>query len=126
MNGIYLQRRYLFSFDARRLPHIFTDVLVVGAGIAGLRAAIEAQKYGQVIVLTKGRLDESNSYLAQGGLAAAIGDEDSVESHISDTLATGGGLCDDEVVRYVIARAPEHVEQIRRWGVKFDTEAGRF
>ena len=68
MNTPYLQRRYLLSFEARRLPHIFTDVLVIGCGAAGMRAAIEAAAYGQVIVLTKGEMPDSNSYLAQGGL----------------------------------------------------------
>ncbi|MHC4295492.1 MAG: FAD-dependent oxidoreductase, partial [Planctomycetota bacterium] len=94
------------SFESRRLPHIFTDVLVIGAGIAGLRAAIEASQYGRVIVLTKGQLSESNSYNAQGGLAAVMDAEDSVEAHINDTLATGCGLTDENVARYVVGEAP--------------------
>ena len=125
MNGPYLQRRYLVSFDSRRLGHIFTDVLVVGSGAAGLRAAIEAAGYGEVIVVTKAEATDSNSYFAQGGLAAAMAPGDSVDSHVADTLETGAGLNDEEVVRHVISRAPEHIEQMRRWGVGFDTDGDR-
>ena len=125
MDTLYLERRYLLSFKFRRLPHIFTDVLVIGAGAAGLCAAIEAGERGQVIVLAKGELIESNSYQAQGGLAAAMGDEDSIDAHIADTLATGNGLAEEDVVRCVISAAPEEIERMRRWGVGFDSEAGR-
>jgi len=117
-----LERRYLLSFESNRLPHIFTDIVVVGCGVAGMRAAIEAARYGRVILLTKGRLADSNSYYAQGGMAAAVGDDDSVEDHIADTLATGGGLADEQVVRYVLTAAREHVEQMQRWGVQFDED----
>ena len=79
MDTPYLQRRYLLSFDTRRLPHIFTDVLVIGAGVAGLRAAVEAQRDGEVILVTKAEPSDSNSYQAQGGLAAVVGDADCVE-----------------------------------------------
>jgi len=125
MDNIYLQRRYLISFESRRLPHIFTDVLVLGAGVAGLRAALAAAEFGQVIVLTKGKLPDSNSYYAQGGMAAVMDAADNVESHIADTLATGNGLADDQIVRYVISQAPRHVAQMQQWGVEFDTDGGR-
>ena len=72
MDNPHLERRYLISFESRRLPHIFTDVLIIGAGIAGLRAAIEAAEYGQVILLTKGELPDSKYYYAQGRQAAAV------------------------------------------------------
>jgi len=98
-----------------------TDVLVIGSGAAGVRAAIEAAKYGEVIVVTKARAMDSNSYHAQGGLAAVIDPSDSIDSHIADTLATGAGLSDEEVVRHVISESPRHVEQLRQWGVAFDT-----
>jgi L-aspartate oxidase len=124
MNGPYLQRRYLISFETRRLPHIFTDVLVIGAGAAGLRAGIEAAPSGQVILTTKGRICDSNTYYAQGGLAAAIDRSDSLESHVRDTLATAAEMGDEAVIRHVISRAPRHVEQMRQWGVSFDTEGG--
>ena len=125
MDSPYLQRRYLLSFESRRLPHIFTDVLVIGAGVAGLRAAMEAQRCGEVIVATKGGRWDSNSYYAQGGLAAAMADADSIDAHVADTLATGAGLCDEAVVRRVLAEAPEHIRELQQWGVPFDTEGGQ-
>ncbi|MCD6304584.1 MAG: L-aspartate oxidase, partial [Planctomycetes bacterium] len=120
MDGAYLQRRYLVGFDSRRLGHIFTDVLVIGSGAAGLRAAIEAARYGQVILVTKASAAESNSYLAQGGLAAVVAASDSLEEHVADTLATGCGLCERAVVEHVVRQAPRHIEQMRQWGVEFD------
>jgi len=122
MNGPYLKRRYLVSFDSRRLGHIFTDVLVIGSGAAGLRAAIEAAEYGEVVVVTKAGGEDSNSYYAQGGLAAVMDAADSLESHVADTLAVGGGLNDEQVTHHVISRAPEHIEEMRRWGVGFDAD----
>jgi len=122
MDNVYLQRRYVLSFESRRLPHIFTDVLIVGAGGAGLRAAVEAAAEAQVIVVTKGAMDASNTYHAQGGLAAAVDPADSVAGHIGDTLATGGGLSDPEVVREIISAAPDHIEQMRQWGCRFDMD----
>jgi len=120
MNGPYLKRRYLVSFESRRLPHIFTDVLVIGAGVAGMRAAIEAAEHGQVILATKGKLVDSNSYYAQGGLAAVMAEADSIEDHIADTISTACGLGDEKVIRHVLTSAPQHIEQMRQWGVDFD------
>jgi L-aspartate oxidase len=126
MNSPYLQRRYLVSYDSRRLGHIFTDVLVIGSGVAGMRAAIEAAEGGeQVILVTKGRVFDSNSYYAQGGIAAVMGPADSVERHVSDTVATGCGLCDEDVVADIVGEAPEQVGQMRQWGVRFDTRGGQ-
>jgi L-aspartate oxidase len=125
MDSPYLQRRYLLSFRSRALPHIFTDVLVIGSGAAGMRAAIEAAQFGQVILLTKGKIPDSNSYFAQGGLAAVIGKSDSIESHMADTFATAAGMGDEDVIRYVITQAPQHIRQMREWGMKFDTSGGQ-
>ncbi|MCD4823726.1 MAG: FAD-binding protein, partial [Phycisphaerae bacterium] len=122
MTSPYLQRRYLVSFTSRRLPHIFTDILILGGGAAGLRAAVAAAQYGEVILLTKEKLLESNTYYAQGGLAAAIAPDDSIEAHIADTLATGNGLCDEEVVRECIAAAPAQIAQLQDWAMPFDTD----
>ncbi len=123
MEHPYLQRRYLLSFESRRLPHIFTDVLIVGGGVAGLRAAIEASNAGaQVILTTKAHLAESNSYYAQGGLAAVVDAADDIERHVADTLAAGAGTSDEAVVRHVIAAAPACVREMLDWGVRFDRD----
>ena len=78
-----------------------------------------------VILATKGELIDSNSYYAQGGMAAALGAKDSPESHIADTLATACGIGDEQVVRYVVTAAAEHIREMQRWGVAFDTTAGK-
>ena len=125
MANPYLERRYLLSFDSRLLPHIFTDVLVIGSGAAGLCAAIEAAQHGQVIVLSKDGIDQSNTYQAQGGLAAVIDEADSVQSHITDTLTTACGMGDEQVIRDVLSAAAEQIQQLHQWGCEFDTEQGR-
>ncbi len=125
MESAYLQRRYLVSFESRRLPHIFTDLLVIGSGAAGLRAAIAAAGSAQVILVCKGQPNESNTYHAQGGLAAVMEEKDSLEEHIADTLTTGAGLCDEPVVRDVLSQARGHIEQLRQWGLSFDQAGGR-
>ena len=124
MDDNFLNRRYLISFASRRLPHVFTDVLVIGAGAAGLRAAIEAAQFGQVILITKGASLESNTYYAQGGLAAVMARGDSLDSHIADTLATAGGMGNEEVIRLVIQAAPTLIRQMQEWGVAFDSADG--
>ncbi|MFV0254218.1 MAG: L-aspartate oxidase [Beutenbergiaceae bacterium] len=100
-------------------------VLVVGSGIAGLSLALEASDLGhQVTVVTKGGLGQSNTRFAQGGIAAAVFDEDSVESHIADTLAAGAGLCDAEAVRVLCAEGPTRIKEMIDLGVAFDTKNG--
>ncbi|MHC4562383.1 MAG: L-aspartate oxidase [Planctomycetota bacterium] len=120
MDHPLLQRRYLISFEARRLGHIFTDVLVIGSGAAGLRAAIEASQFGEVIVATKDALTECNTLYAQGGLAAVLDARDSLDDHVADTLSAGCGINDDRVVREVLAASPEHIRQLQTWGMRFD------
>ena len=121
MDGLYLQRRYLVGFESRRLGHMFTDVLIIGSGVAGMRAAIEAAGSAEVILVTKGGASDSNSYMAQGGLAAVIGPGDSLDKHVADTLSAGCGLCDEQVVRHVVSEAPRHIAELAEWGVAFDT-----
>ena len=122
MDGPYLQRRYLLSFASRKLPHIFTDVLVIGAGAAGMRAALEAADAGSVIMLTKGKIIDSNSHCAQGGLAAVLDPDDTIASHLSDTLEAGRGMCDETVVRRVIEAAPTHIREMYADGLQFDAD----
>src|SRR5947209_12162051 len=116
--------RYLVSFDPRAANHQFTDVLVIGAGIAGIRAALEIPSDLHVLVLNKDRLDESNSTYAQGGIAGVLSPEDTFANHIDDTHVAGAGLCDAEVVEMVIREAPQRINDLIRFGVKFDLEGG--
>lgn len=121
MNNLHLPR-YLVSFNSAELPHLFTGVLVIGSGVAGLRAAIEASRHTEVIIITKDQLKQSNTDQAQGGIAAAIGSDDSVENHIKDTLEVGCGICDNAAVSHIIGRAPETIREMREWGTQFDLE----
>src|SRR6187200_843834 len=93
--------RYLTSFGPKDTPHLFTDVLVIGAGIAGLRAALEVPRELRVLVVTKDRAPVSNSAWAQGGIAAVLAPEDAFANHVQDTHDAGGALCDPEVVELV-------------------------
>lgn len=116
--------RYLVSFDSRTAVHRFADVLVIGAGLAGLRAALEIPADLNVLVVTKDRLTESNSNYAQGGIAGVLGGDDSFENHVEDTLVAGDGLCDRAVVEMVVRDAPDEIEKLVEWGTNFDLENG--
>ncbi len=116
--------RYLVSFDTRDTFHRFTDVLVIGAGIAGLRAALEVPSDLRVIVVTKDRVTESNSQYAQGGIAGVLSPEDTFDNHVEDTLIAGDGLCDRDIVDMVVREAPAEIERLVNWGTKFDEVNG--
>ena len=120
-----LPRRYLVGFDPRDLPHHFTDVLVIGGGVAGLRAALGIGEPLRVLVVTKDEVRESNSAYAQGGIAGVLDPEDHFEDHIADTLAAGKGLCDPEVVELVVREAPERIGELIAWGTHFDEVNGQ-
>jgi len=104
------------------------DFLIVGGGIAGLSAALEASKYGKVTILTKSKIGETATRKAQGGIAAAIDHiRDSTEYHFEDTIAAGAGLCDKEAVRILVTEGVERVKELIEMGAQFDraeTEAG--
>ncbi len=113
-------RRYLVNIDSISTNQLFTDCLVIGTGIAGLRAAIEAAQTRKVIVVCKDNIEKSNTWDAQGGIASVLKSQDSFQSHIEDTLNTGCGLCEPEVVELVVRKGPELVRQLLDWGVQFD------
>ena len=113
-------RRYLVNIDSISSHQLFTDCLVVGAGIAGLRAAIEAAENCNVIIVSKSTLEDSNTWKAQGGIASVLDKTDKFESHIEDTLNTGCGICDEKIVDFVVRQGPELIEQLLSWGTEFD------
>jgi L-aspartate oxidase len=120
------QRRYLIPFKASRLAQQLADVLVIGGGVAGLRAAIAAAEAGaDVLVLTKDTIEQSNTWYAQGGIAAVLQPTDSLDSHIQDTLVCGAGLCDERAVRIVIEEGPKRVLELLSWGAHFDKKAAK-
>ncbi len=97
-----------------------TDFIVVGAGIAGLRAAVELASAGRVVCLAKQEVTESNTQYAQGGIAAALSDEDEVRLHLEDTLKAGDGLCNEEAARILVEEGPPRIEELIEWGTEFD------
>lgn len=98
------------------------DFLVIGAGVAGLRAAIELAKSGNVLVIAKDSLRESSSEYAQGGIAVALSDDDEVALHEQDTLYAGDGLCDQAAVRTLVEEGPAAIQDLIDWGAEFDRE----
>ncbi|QOJ01685.1 MAG: L-aspartate oxidase [Phycisphaeraceae bacterium] len=126
MDAIFAERRYLIPFRSSLLPQIFTDTLVIGAGAAGLRAAIAAREHGEVIVLAKGDLKSTNTAWAQGGVAAAWDEADTPGDHVRDTLEAGAGLCDADAVGLIAGAARARIEELLSWGMRFDRDgAGR-
>jgi L-aspartate oxidase len=116
--------RYLVPFHPKRVLHHFTDVLVIGGGIAGLRAAMEIDPRLSLLVITKDKIAQSNSAYAQGGIASVLDPEDTFTNHVEDTLVAGANLCDRDVVEMVVREAPQHIRQLIEWGTNFDTEHG--
>lgn len=114
--------RYLIHMDTRALGHLYTDCLVIGAGVAGMQAALSAAQAGEVRVLVKDTVTESNTYYAQGGIAAVLRPDDTFDQHVADTLKTGCGLCLPDVVDLVIRDAPDRIAQLRRWSAPFDMD----
>ena len=98
------------------------DFLIIGSGVAGLRAAIELASYGNVLVVTKDRPAESSTEYAQGGIAVALSDEDEVGIHFEDTLRAGDGLCREEAVKILVQEGPERILELISWGAEFDKE----
>jgi len=98
---------------------IYTDFLVLGSGIAGLSFAIKAAELGTIAIVTKQDMTDSNTNMAQGGIAVVQDQTDRFEYHVKDTLTCGGGLCNEEVVRFVVTEGPERIRELVQWGVEF-------
>ena len=99
------------------------DIVVVGSGVAGLTTALQARQSGTVLLVTKAHLDDGSTRWAQGGIAAALGDEDTPEQHLRDTLVAGAGLCDEEAVRVLVTEGPAAVRRLIARGAAFDRDA---
>ncbi|MGD8783023.1 MAG: L-aspartate oxidase [Thioalkalispiraceae bacterium] len=100
-------------------PRIHADILLIGGGAAGLSLALRLADNHTIALISKGKLEEGSSFYAQGGIAAVLDQEDSLESHINDTLAAGAGLCDPEVVKFVVERGKQNIEWLIERGVPF-------
>lgn len=100
------------------------DFIVVGSGIAGLRAAVALAQHGRVAVLTKDRVTESNTEYAQGGIAVVLSDDDRIELHVQDTLDAGAGLCDADAVTILVEEGPRYITELIEHGAEFDREDG--
>src|SRR5690348_7002888 len=99
-----------------------TDFIVVGAGVAGVRAAIALAEAGRVLVLAKNELTESATHYAQGGVAVALSDEDNISLHLQDTLEAGDGLCNPEAAKILVEEGPDRIQELIDWGTAFDRQ----
>ncbi len=116
--------RYLVPFHPKKVPHYFADILIIGGGLAGFRAALAVDPSLSVVVITKESLGQSSSNYAQGGIAGVLDPEDRFENHIEDTLRAGGDFCHRDVVEMVVREAPRRIKELIAWGADFDRVAG--
>ncbi len=119
-----MQSALFESHDLAALPIRQFDAVIIGAGVAGLTLALKLPRDRQILLVTKGELGESNTRYAQGGLSAAVGEDDSPRLHEADTLSAGAGLCDPDAVRTLVDGAPEAVRWLIEIGAQFDRDAG--
>lgn len=117
--------RYLVNFDLKKIPVHRSDLLIIGGGIAGLTAALAAGDELDTTILTKGKIRQSSTWFAQGGIAAAIGEGDSVASHLEDTLAVGGNISNRKAVEALVEEAGEAIDFLIKLGTDFDRTDGQ-
>src|SRR5262245_40830753 len=116
---------FVTIFDSmKRLPER-VDFIVVGAGVAGLRAAIALAEAGQVLILAKQELTESATQYAQGGIAVALSDEDEIGLHLQDTINAGDGIVNQDAARVLVEEGPERIQELIDWGTQFDRSGTR-
>jgi len=116
---------FVTIFDSmKRLPER-ADFIVVGAGVAGLRAAIALAEAGQVLILAKQELTESATQYAQGGIAVALSDEDEIGLHLQDTINAGDGIVNQDAARVLVEEGPERIQELIDWGTQFDRQGTR-
>lgn len=114
------------TLNEKQPNQLTSDFLIIGCGLAGLTLALKAAETGKLVhILSKTELPQTNTSMAQGGIAAVSSLEDSFESHIKDTHIAGAGLCRDEVVNNYITQAPDRIQDLLRWGVEFDRDLTR-
>lgn len=111
--------------EFENMEKIYTDFLIIGGGVAGLRGAIEVAPFGEVIVITKDIPTEGSTEYAQGGIAVALSDEDEVGIHFHDTIKAGDGLCKEEAVKVLVEEGPARILELIEWGVEFDKEGSK-
>lgn len=112
--------RYLVDFNSGDLEKVYNDVLIIGSGIAGIYTSLKIDEKHKVLIITKEKMDMSNSVLAQGGIAVSLGKSDSPELHFKDTLYAGAGLCNEESVWVLVNEAAENIKDLCKYGVNFD------
>ena len=102
-----------------------TDFLIIGAGVAGLRAALELCRHGHVTMVANPGPQENNSFYAQGGVAVALSEEDDVDLHFTDTIKAGHQLCSRPATKILVEEGPSRIHELIEWGAKFDTIDGK-
>ncbi|MDA1007867.1 MAG: L-aspartate oxidase [Planctomycetota bacterium] len=120
MRGVYDDRRWLIPFRSQLLPQMFTDTLIIGSGVAGLRCAALSAKHGDVLIITKDAPELSTTAWAQGGIAAAIGPSDDPERHLEDTISAGAGMVDVDAARQLVVEGAEEVRSLIESGFRVD------
>ena len=117
-----MTRRYIVQFDSAKLPRIDTDFLVIGSGSAGLRAAIEANQHGDILLITKSTIEDNNTHYAQEGIAIVMSEDDAIAPHVEDTLKTGKGLCNETAVGIMVEEGVQQVSELMKCNIHLDKE----